>query len=234
MGCSTFFFTHNRPKPSVPILRFLHMKDKELIRKLAQKLPEGLPGRKAQLKMAAHTARAEQLAAPPEASRAGVLALLYPKYSAWHIVLIERGSANAKDRHRGQISFPGGRFEPQDKHLANTALREAEEEVGVDAGQVELIGGLTDLYIPVSNFRVDPYVGYTKFTPRFRPQESEVNDILEVPVEELIHPGNLKYKDLTIREGFTIPNVPYFDLLGKTVWGATAMMLSELVELIRG
>jgi len=143
-------------------------------------------------------------------------------------------SANAKDRHRGQISFPGGRFEPQDKHLANTALREAEEEVGVDAGQVELIGGLTDLYIPVSNFRVDPYVGYTEITPDFIPQESEVNDILEVPVEELIHPGNLKYKDLTIREGFTIPNVPYFDLLGKTVWGATAMMLSELVELIRG
>lgn len=209
------------------------MKDKYLITKIEKTLSNGLPGREAQLKMVAHTARAGYLSAPPEANRAGVLALLYPKHAEWHIVLIERGSSNPNDRHRGQISFPGGRYEEEDQHISNTALREAEEEVGVDAGTVQLLGALTDLYIPVSNFRVDPFVGFTETTPEFVPQEDEVNDILEVPVRELILPDNLKKKDLVIREGFILKDVPYFHLMNKVVWGATAMMLSELVEVIK-
>jgi 8-oxo-dGTP pyrophosphatase MutT (NUDIX family) len=216
--------------------RFLcceNMEDKQLITRIEKRLSNGLPGREAQLKMAAHTTRKGYLKAPPEANQAGVLALLYPKQAEWHIVLIERGSSNPNDRHRGQISFPGGRYEEQDQYLSNTALREAEEEVGVDAGQVELLGPLTDLYIPVSNFQVAPYVGFTEITPRFVPQEEEVQGILEVPVRELIRPENLKMKDLIIREGFTLKQVPYFHLMNKVVWGATAMMLSELVEVIK-
>lgn len=209
------------------------MNDKELINKIEKKLSNGLPGREAQLKMAAHSTRKGYLSAPPGANKAGVLALLYPKQSDWHIVLIERASANPNDRHRGQISFPGGRYEEADQHISRTALREAEEEVGVDSSRIELLGSLTDLYIPVSNFRVDPFVGFTETTPQFVPQESEVQDILEVPVRELIRPDNLKTKDLVIREGFVLKNVPYFNLMNKVVWGATAMMLSELVEVIR-
>jgi 8-oxo-dGTP pyrophosphatase MutT (NUDIX family) len=214
-------------------LRFEDMEDKQLITRIQKRLSNGLPGREAQLRMVAHAARKGYLEAPPEANQAGVLALLYPKQEEWHIVLIERGSSNPNDRHRGQISFPGGRYEEQDKDLSHTALREAEEEVGVNAGSVQLLGGLTDLYIPVSNFRVAPYVGFTETTPRFVPQESEVQGIVEVPVRELIRPDNLKMKDLIIREGFTLRQVPYFHLMNKVVWGATAMMLSELVEVIK-
>ncbi len=220
-------------QPSFLFVRFVCMKDVDLITKLSEKLPEQLPGREAQLKMAAHTTRAEYLIAPPDAKLAGVLALFYPKKSNWHIVLIERGASNPKDRHRGQVSFPGGRYEEQDENLANTALREAEEEIGVDAGKIQLLGGLTDLYIPISHFRVDPYVGFTEQTPRFVPQENEVQGILEVPVEELIHPKTLKRRDLVVREGMILKDVPYFDVNGKIVWGATAMMLSELIEVIR-
>lgn len=209
------------------------MNNKDLIHKITERLRDKLPGREAQLKMSAHAKRSEFLIAPPDAYLAGVLALLYPKNSDWHIILIERGSSNPNDRHRGQISFPGGRYEEEDEYLANTALREAEEEVGVDASQVQLLGPLTDLYIPVSNFRVDPFIGFIEKTPQFIPHEEEVQGILEVPISELIHPQNVKFKNLVIREGFVLKNVPYFDLLGKTVWGATAMMLSELVDVIK-
>ena len=209
------------------------MNDKNLISRIEKKLSNGLPGREAQLKMAAHAARSGYLIAPTDAHRAGVLALFYPKLSDWHIVLIERGSSNPNDRHRGQISFPGGRYEEEDQHISNTALRETEEEVGVDASQVQLLGPLTDLYIPVSNFKVDPFVGFTETTPKFIPQEDEVQNILEVPVSELIRPENLKMKHLVVREGFTLKDVPYFHLMNKTVWGATAMMLSELIEVIK-
>ncbi len=209
------------------------MNNKDLISNIRNSLNNELPGRQAQLKMSASAVRSGYLVAPPEASRAGVLALFYPKKADWHIVLIERASSNPNDRHRGQISFPGGRFEKDDVHLANTAIRETEEEVGVKAKDIHLLGPLTDLYIPVSNFRVDPFVGFTETTPRFVPQEEEVHGILEVPVSELMNPDNLKIKNLVIREGFVLKDVPYFDLLGKTVWGATAMMLSELIDIIK-
>ncbi len=203
-----------------------------LIRTLEEKLRNPLPGIEAQYKMA-HVIRQRYDPAPPHARKAGVLALFYPEASGWHIVLIERASSHPDDRHGGQIGFPGGKFEEGDGALARTALREAQEEVGVNPEEVRLIGQLTDLYIPVSNFLVKPFVGYTLRKPDFRPQPSEVRSILEVPFDLLASPAARRKTDLQLAPNITLRNVPYFDLFDKVVWGATAMILSELLEVMR-
>lgn len=203
-----------------------------LINILERNLQGGLPGREVQYQMA-HVIRRRYEPAPRSARKAGVLALFYPRDSGWHIVLIERNSSHPDDRHGGQISFPGGKFEEGDRNLADTALREAHEEVGVDPDTVKLIGELTELYIPVSNFLVKPYVGYTTVTPHFRPQLSEVRSIVEAPVERLRQPETRQVTDLHLADNITLRKVPYFNVENKVVWGATAMMLNELLELIK-
>ncbi len=201
------------------------------IDRLAKKLQKPLPGEVAQYKMA-HVARRNKMIPPVSARQAGVLVLFYPRSKDWHIVLIERQSFHANDRHGGQISFPGGKHEAQDPSLEYTALREAQEEVGIDAQKVELLGALSELYIPVSNFQVNPYVGFVDHTPNFTPEVQEVRTVLEVPFEHFQNPANRKLTDLQIAQNLTLRNVPYFDVLGRVVWGATAMMLSELLEVL--
>lgn len=208
-----------------------HMKN-SFVQHLAERLEGPLPGRQAQYRMA-HAVRHQVPEMTARARKAGVLALFYPKRDDWHIVLIERDSRNPNDRHRGQISFPGGRFEPPDRTLADTALREAEEEVGAPAHDIQLLGALTDLYIPVSNFKVSPYVGVLNYAPEFTPQEEEVSRIIEAPFELFTEPQNVRKKNMTVQGKLTLRNVPYFDIDGQTVWGATAMMINELVELVR-
>lgn len=204
----------------------------QFIANLNDSLQQPLPGRSAQYKMA-HAVRRSPPDPPADAFKAGVLALFYPKHDDWHIVLIERGSDNPKDRHKGQISFPGGRYEESDGDLSVTALREAEEEVGANAAAIQLLGPLTDLYIPVSNFVVHPYVGFLEERPDFVPQVSEVHAILEVPYRKLQDPKTVDRIDLKITEQLTLRKVPYFNIEGKIVWGATAMMLNELITLTR-
>lgn len=203
----------------------------DFIEKIGKQLERPLPGVEAQYRMAT-AFRYNRMPAPPTAVKAGVLALFYPKAGKWHIVLIERTSRHAEDRHSGQISFPGGRHEPSDPSMEYTALRETEEEVGVDAAQIKLLGKLTELYIPVSNFLVHPYVGFTEQHPGFNPQPDEVAAILEVPFEHFLTDRNLRKKDMTLRDNLLLRNVPYFDIHGKVLWGATAMMMSELLALI--
>jgi 8-oxo-dGTP pyrophosphatase MutT (NUDIX family) len=203
----------------------------EIIEKVVQKLKQPLPGVEAQYRMAT-AFRYNRTPAPPTAVDAGVLALFYPKNDQWHIVLIERTSRYPQDRHRGQISFPGGRYEPSDPSLEFTALREAEEEIGIDSSKVEVLGKLTNLYIPVSNFLVHPYVAYTEAHPTFTPQPSEVASILEVPLDHFLTEQNIRRMDMTVQGNLRLKDVPYFDIGGKVLWGATAMMMSELLALI--
>ena len=171
---------------------------------------------------------------PGSASLAGVLALLFPKNKEWQLALIERVVTHAGDRHSGQISFPGGKYEAGDGILMNTALREAHEEVGIAPKEVNMLGALTELYIPVSNFLVHPYVGWMAYTPVFQPQWSEVQSVLEVPFRLLEDPGTLKTTDLHLPNNLTFKDVPYFSVSDKIVWGATAMILSELLEVASG
>lgn len=203
----------------------------DLINKISKQLDHPLPGQEAQYRMAT-AFRYKREPAPPTATDAGVLALFYPKEEQWHIVLIERASRHPQDRHRGQISFPGGRYEPSDPSLEFTALREAEEEVGVDRSTVKVLGKLTNLYIPVSNFLVHPYVGFTETPPSFEPQPSEVAAILEVPFDHFLTEQNIRKMDMTVQGNLRLKDVPYFDIGGKVLWGATAMMISELLALL--
>jgi len=165
------------------------------------------------------------------AKQSAVLALLYPdsKKEA-HIVLILRKTY--KGVHSAQIGFPGGKVEDQDKSLQETALREAEEEVGVIANDVKILKKLTQVYIPPSNFYVSPFLGICSRTPQFIKQESEVEDILEVKLNDLLDDKNLINK--TISTSYKVDvEVPAILLNGHVVWGATAMMLSELKDLLK-
>lgn len=201
---------------------------------LRDRLTGPLPGRDAQYKMAS-LRRLQELeftpASPPDARVACVLNLLHLHEGRWHTILIER-TANPRDRHSGQVSFPGGRWEENDGELANVALRETEEEIGIPAGQVQILGQLTDLYIPVSNFLVHPFVGILEGAPMFTPQPGEVEAVLTPALSVFQAPENRKKTDLTLHQGITLKDVPYFDVDGKIVWGATAMILSEFLELV--
>lgn len=205
--------------------------DRAFIEILKTRLSQPLPGRTAQSKMAPASRR--EFSPAPDARIACVLALLYPKSKVWNIALIERVTSNIKnDRHSGQISFPGGQYETSDRLLESAALREAEEEIGVLSSDISLIGQLSDVYIPVSNFLVHPFVGFMEYTPEFVPQPSEVKSILEVPILQLKDPSSIRFTDLKISSGMTLENVPYYNLHGHIVWGATAMMLSEFVDVL--
>lgn len=193
-----------------------------------------LPGVEAQHKMAP-ILRINELASidikAKKPNKAGVMALFYPnKYEITNLVLILRKTY--KGVHSNQVGFPGGRVENYDKNLKHTALRETEEEVGVPKAEVRVVKKLTKLYIPPSNFWVHPYVGLIDKTPKLIPQESEVEKILEVDLEDFLDEKNLISQELSTSYAKNI-QVPAFSLNGHIVWGATAMMLSELKDLLK-
>ncbi|MEK7253735.1 MAG: CoA pyrophosphatase [Bacteroidota bacterium] len=200
------------------------------IHHLREKLQLPLPGLQAQLKMA-HTIRHFHRETPAEARPAGVLAVLFPKNEEWHVIFIERPK-NDNDRHGGQISFPGGKYELEDASMLDTALRETEEEIGVPRSQVQVLGSLTSLYIPVSNFHVHPFVGYLENPPNYVLQEEEVGGVVEVPMSYFKNPDIRREKNMRVSQLLTLNNVPYFEVKGRVLWGATAMMMSELLEVM--
>ena len=186
---------------------------------------EHLPGREAHLQLSAIEGA---LSTPPSNVRkAGVMALLFPSDRGWSICFIQRPSTNPRDPHSGQISFPGGRKEPIDKDLWDTASRETEEEIGVQSQRIQKIGSLSTLYIPISSYLVYPQVGFIDYKPDFQLQKSEVSSIITPPVEHLIEEDNIKYKDMKVRNNIQLKEVPHFFLDEHVIWGATAMMLNE-------
>jgi 8-oxo-dGTP pyrophosphatase MutT (NUDIX family) len=197
---------------------------------LQKRLQQPLPGEQAQLRMA-HAFRRKLWPAPQEAFHAGVLICFFPKNDEWHLVLIERSSVNKNDRHAGQISFPGGKKDPSDSDIVACALRECYEEVGVRVDPNNCLGMLTPLYIPVSNFLVHPVIAYHTQIPRFEPQIEEVVNIIELPFSHFFDSNNQKHTDILLGTQVQIKDVPYFDAHGKKIWGATAMILSELMAL---
>ncbi len=189
-----------------------------------------LPGVQAQLAMAT----IPRIFDPPsgvEPRQAGVLLLLYPIRAMLHLVLTVR--TTNLNHHSGQISLPGGGWEDGDASLRETALREAQEEIGVAAGGLELFGSLTPLYIPPSNNVIHPFVAYIPQRPTFHPDPKEVAELLEVPLRLLFDPATRREEDWNWR-GATL-HVPFYAVSNEhKVWGATAIVLAEFLALLDG
>lgn len=156
----------------------------------------------------------------------GVLLLLYPFQHTTYLVLTRR--RDDLSSHAGQISFPGGRVE-QGETAVQAALRETEEEIGVPTPKVTVLGELTSIYIPPSDYEVHPFVGWVNGgeRPSFIPEAREVAEILEVPIIHLLNPNTREVGPIPVR-GATY-TVPYYNVSGHKVWGATAIMLSEFL-----
>ncbi|SNT34872.1 NUDIX domain-containing protein [Ekhidna lutea] len=204
----------------------------ELTRFLEKRVQKSMPGADAQLKMKPRMANGAPLrmkhATPPR--KGGVLILLFPDNDVVRFALIQR--PDYEGIHGGQMALPGGRYEEEDKDQIQTALRESEEEIGVDKSKIEIIGSLSEFFVAASNYMVLPVIGKMNFKPTFVPEPREVDDIVTPPLKDLINPSRLKEKEIVVRSGYKLI-CPYFDLQGRTVWGATAMMLGELVEILK-
>ena len=201
----------------------------EIEASLRTRLAGTLPGVEAQLRFVPNPARSGWVAGhfPADARSAAALLLLYPSENGVAVPLTVRSSNLA--RHAGQISLPGGASD-EGETLAETALREASEEIGVDAASVRILGELTPVHVIVSGFTLHPIVGVTDQRPDFQAAPGEVQEILEVSLDDLRDASRIRV-GTRIREGVAV-EYPYFDLLGHQVWGATAMVLGEFICLI--
>lgn len=200
----------------------------DFAQKIKQKISEGLPGERFQLQMAPETRYAENIIfAPEKAKLSAVLILVFEEEGEKKLVLIKRNDDGQP--HSGQVAFPGGRFEEKDKSLINTALREAQEEVGVSVSLENVLGELTPLYIPVSNFKVQPVVAFCKNSPKFLPDHSEVAYIIKVKLSDLLNAEVCKKQIEAYDKKF---NIAYFNLENEHVWGATSMILNEFRQIL--
>ncbi len=167
----------------------------------------------------------------PNAStrRSAVLMMFYPKGEDIFLPLILRPQYDGV--HGGQMAFPGGRVELKDKDIQATALREAQEEIGIKATDVKIIKNLTELFIPPSNMFCQPVVGYMASRPGFYPDEREVAGIFEVSITEILDPSIVQVRTVETR-GVKL-ETPCFVIQDQIVWGATALMIAELIEVLK-
>ena len=205
------------------------MNFEEFLKRVSKVNNLDLPGQEAHFLMAPEE-RVQQLSELVIEGRkprnAAVLAVFYPnKNGETTLVLILRKTY--KGVHSNQVGLPGGKEEQIDEDLEATALRETEEEVGLNASDIQIIKKLTRLYIPPSNFWVQPFMGIVDYTPEFSAEEAEVESILEVSLAAFLSDDSLIRRQIDTSYGSMI-DVPAFELAGHVVWGATAMMLSEI------
>jgi 8-oxo-dGTP pyrophosphatase MutT (NUDIX family) len=201
----------------------------EILRRLEKGLWASLPGIPAQLQMVPEPRPGQKAYFEVEDTslKAGVLILLYKKDGRL-LMLVTRRTERVL-HHRGQISLPGGEQHPGES-LEATALRETVEELGPDLGAVRVLGRLTPLYIPPSNYCIYPTVAFVPGVPVFRPQPDEVAEVIEVPVDHLADPANTRRETWSL--GGRPVEVPFYEYEGHKIWGATAMVLAEFLALL--
>jgi 8-oxo-dGTP pyrophosphatase MutT (NUDIX family) len=199
--------------------------------RLKNEILKGLPGTEIQWQMASSDLMVRNFPRVPgkNAGVAAVLILLFPENGSVHTVFMQRPDYNGV--HSGQISFPGGKKEPTDENIIQTAIREANEETGVDPEKISIIGTLTPLFIPISNMIVTPVIGWVNEKPVFNHQPEEVVFLIDADLKILLDPSIIKTKPFEIR-GEMI-EVKYFDYEANRIWGATAMILYELLIILR-
>lgn len=203
----------------------------KLIPKLVNRLNESLPAEEAFQKLSPIPVRDYRKPAV-DYTPAGVMSLIYPKEGHAHLLFMKRTSMHPQDKHAGQISFPGGKKDPGDIDMKACAIRECWEEVGVQKDKYTILGELSELYISVSNFLIQPYLAYAENPLTFEIETREVSELIEFPLAELLNYKNLDLTEILVR-GYKMKNVPYFDLNGQILWGATSMITSEIVHVMR-
>lgn len=210
------------------------MEFKKFLERISKNKTLPLPGEASQFKMSPPFRKKlleEQKDKIKEAKRAGVIALFYPdNREQTKLVLILRKTYEGV--HSAQIGFPGGKYENGDKTIKDTAIRETFEEIGVPITQIEIIKELTQVYIPPSNFYVQPFLGILKHSPEFIKQEDEVELIIEVNLNDLLDEKVVATKSVPTSYNKNI-EVPTFTFNNYIVWGATAMILSEIKDLLK-
>lgn len=204
----------------------------ERLFKLRQLLAQDLPGANAQYKMAPFTREriiineSTKINYKPSAV---MILICEDEHDTLFLPLIKRSTY--KGAHSAQVSFPGGKLEPTDENLMQTAMRECKEEIGIN--QLKVLGKLTPLAIPVSRFLVEPFIGFcTEKNPVLQMQEREVQSIIKLPLMDLLNENLIKSGEIKIENNQFI-NTNWFSVGDHQVWGATAMILSELKEIIK-
>jgi|WetSurMetagenome_2_1015567.scaffolds.fasta_scaffold18777_3 8-oxo-dGTP pyrophosphatase MutT (NUDIX family) len=201
--------------------------EKDWVTRLIAELAGPLPGVEAQLRLSPPERR---MVEPGTRKRkSAVLFVLYPVQEKVYTVFIKRSEYNGI--HSGQVGLPGGMYKRTDCTLLNTALRETMEETGIPEHEIAVAGNLTPLHIPVSNIQVFPFVGICQTKPEMKHDPREVSYLIECSMNELTDPGNQKHKNMYIGEREII--IPYYDIRGDHIWGATAMIVSEFTEIFK-
>jgi len=197
---------------------------------LIERLQRELPGKRAHIEAAPYRRVEFDISELAAARKSGVLVLFYAKANEPHIALMQRPKYDGT--HSGQVSFPGGKQEESDHNIEHTALREANEEVGVIMEDVEVIGQLSDVYIPVSKFNVSPVIGFVDYHPNFNIDNHEVEELIELRLSDLTNVKELELTKITLSNN-RILKAPSFLFNNKVVWGATALMLNELRHILK-
>lgn len=204
-----------------------------LILKLQQSISQGLPGETAHITMSPMgRGKSSDLVRHVKSFKESAVAIiLFYDQEEYRSLLLQRHEY--KGNHSGQICFPGGKQDQEDQDLLSTALRECNEETGIERSKLSLLGELTPVFIPVSLHHVQPFLFYHEGPPAIIPDAYEVKDYFSFTLTDLLDESNRKHTTIPISSVKKLENVPYFHLNGKIVWGATAIMLNELKELLK-